>query len=104
MGAAIYTPRRAGGKLNVRAYTRAPGGQTVRDAVSFPQIEAILEILDDHDITREKIEIPLGCKDPGGLEPIARGKIRVTVPESGDFDQWLEGIAPKLLEALGWEG
>ena len=76
----------------------------MRDAVSFPQIEAILEILDDHDITREKIEIPLGCKDPGGVEPMARGKIRVTVPCSGDFDAWLEATAPEILSALGHPG
>lgn len=104
MGSAFYTPGRARGKLNLRAYTPAPGGQTLREAVSFPQIEAILEILDDHDITREKIEIPLGCEDPGGVERLARGKIRVRVPASGDFDQWLEGMEGEILAALGWEG
>lgn len=104
MGAALYTRGRARGKLNVPAYTRAPGGLTVREALSFPQIEAILEILDDHDITREKIEIPLGCDDPGGIEALARGKIRVRVPASGDFDAWLEAIQPEILAALGWKG
>jgi hypothetical protein len=77
---------------------------TVRDAVTFPQIEAILEILDDADINREKIEIPLGCRDPGSIEPLAKGRIRVVVPESGDFEEWLEATEPKILAALGHPG
>lgn len=71
-----------------------------REAVTFPQIEQILEILDDRDISRELIEIPLGCRDPGAIEPIGAGKIRVVVPSSGDFDEWLESAEPKILAAL----
>lgn len=73
----------------------------MRDAVSFPQIEQILEILDDRDINRERIVIPLGCQDPGGVTEMSRGRIQVVVPESGDFDEWLEKIEPEILEALG---
>tara|TARA_B100000029_G_scaffold483490_1_gene534699 strand:- start:379 stop:600 length:222 start_codon:yes stop_codon:yes gene_type:complete len=69
--------------------------------VSFPQIEQILEILDDADINRELIEIPLGAKDPGGIEDLGSGKVRLTVPATGDFDSWLEKISDQLLRALG---
>jgi hypothetical protein len=75
----------------------------MRDMVTFPQIEQILEILDDRGINRELIEIPLGATDPGGVQTLKNGKIRVTVPASGDFDGWLEAIEPDILAALGWE-
>jgi hypothetical protein len=74
----------------------------MREVVTFPQIEQILEILDDRDINRELIEIPLGCKDPGSVTAIGAGKIRVVVPASGDFDAWLEASEGGILEALGF--
>jgi hypothetical protein len=73
----------------------------VSDTVSFAQINQILEILDDHYINRERIEIPLGTKSPGGIEALPEQRIRVTVPEGIDFEAWLEEQAPKILEALG---
>ena len=73
----------------------------MNDAVSFAQINSILEILDDHYINRERIEIPLGTRDPGGIEPLPDDRIRVTVPSSEDFDSWLEANTDKILAALG---
>ncbi len=75
----------------------------MRDMVTFPQIEQILEILDERGINRELIEIPLGCQDPGGIKKLKNGKIRVVVPESGDFDEWVEAQEAPILDALGWE-
>ena len=74
------------------------------DTVSFAQINQILEILDDHYINRELIEIPLGTSDPGGIEPLGKDRIRVTVPRSVNFDAWLEEQAPNILKALGEDG
>ncbi len=76
----------------------------MRDAVTFPQIEQILDILDERDINREFIEIPLGCRDPGSVKRLSSGKVRLVVPASGDFDEWLEGVQAELLQALGWDG
>jgi len=73
----------------------------VSQTVSFAQITRILEILDDRYINRERIEIPLATKDPGGIEALPEQRIRVTVPSSEDFDTWLEATADKILEALG---
>lgn len=75
----------------------------MREMVTFPQIEQILEILDDRGLNRELIEIPLGTKDPGGVEKLKNGKIRVTVPTEGDFDDWVESIEAEVLSALGYE-
>ena len=75
----------------------------MKGMVSFPQIEEILEILDDHAINRELIEIPLGMKDPGGIEDLGNGRCRVTVPESQDFDAWLEELRAPLLAFYGIE-
>ena len=69
----------------------------MRDMVTFPQIEEILEILDEHDINRELIVIPLGTADPGGITPMSGGRVKVVVPESGDFDAWVESIRAELL-------
>ena len=74
----------------------------MREMVTFPQIEQILEILDDRDINRELIEIPLGCKDPGSVLPLGAGKIRVVVPASGEFDDWLAATESAILAALGF--
>ena len=73
----------------------------MNEVVSFAQINQILEILDDHYINRERIEIPLGTRDPGGIESLPDDRIRVTVPSSEDFDSWLEANADKILAALG---
>ncbi|GEM_PF-1779829 len=69
----------------------------MREMVTFPQIEEILEILDDHDINRELIVIPLGTKDPGGISKKSDGRVQVVVPESGDFDDWVTSIRAELL-------
>jgi hypothetical protein len=73
----------------------------MRDMVTFPQIEEILEILDDRDISRELIEIPLGCQDPGSVTRLASGKVRVVVAETGPFEDWLAQNEAAILEALG---
>ncbi len=72
----------------------------MREIVTFAQIERILEILDDEDINRELIEIPLGPKDPGSIESLPNGKVRVVVPASGNFEEWAESIEEVLLAAL----
>ena len=74
----------------------------MREMVTFPQIEQILEILDDRGINRERIEIPLGAEDPGGVQTLKNGKVRVTVPANGDFDEWVEAVEGDVLAALGW--
>lgn len=73
----------------------------MREMVTFPQIEEILEILDDHDINRELIVIPLGTKDPGGISRQTDGRIKVVVPASGEFDTWVESIRTELLHHFG---
>jgi hypothetical protein len=69
----------------------------VREVVTFPQIEEILDILDDHDLNRELIVIPLGPKDPGSISRQKDGRVKVVVPESGDFDEWVASIRAELL-------
>jgi hypothetical protein len=73
----------------------------MKGMVTFPQIEEILEVLDEHGINRELIEIPLGTRDPGGIQDLGGGKCRVTVPESVDFADWLDGVRAPLLAFYG---
>ena len=73
----------------------------MKGMVTFPQIEQILEILDDHGLNRELIEIPLGTKDPGGITDLGKGKVRVVVPGSVPFDEWLPTLRAPLLAFFG---
>lgn len=75
----------------------------MKGMVTFPQIEEILEILDEHMINRELIEIPLGTKDGVDIIDLGGGKCRVTVPESTPFEEWLEQIREPLLGFYGVE-
>ena len=69
----------------------------MREMVTFPEIEEILDILDEHDINRELIVIPLGTQDPGSITRQKDGRVRVVVPESGEFDEWVVAIRAELL-------
>lgn len=75
-----------------------------RDMVSFAEIERILEVLDERGISRERIEIPLGTRDPGQIKALPGARIRVVVPSSGDFETWVQNATPGILAALGHEG
>lgn len=72
-----------------------------REMVNFAQIEQILSVLDERGISRELIEIPLGTRDPGAIKALPGGRVRVVVPENGDFEQWVEQVTPAILKALG---
>jgi len=65
-------------------------------AVEPGEIEQVLALTDRLEIHRESVAIPLARRDPGGARRLGNGKIEITVPDSGDFADWLAGLEERL--------
>lgn len=66
------------------------------DAVSFQQINQILELTDQLEINREWVEIPLGAESPGVVRKLDNGKLEIVVDADTPFDEWLGVLEPKI--------
>ena len=66
------------------------------DAVSFPQINQILELIDDLEINREWVEIPLGAEYPGVVRKLENGKLEIIVDAGVPFEEWLGSLEAKI--------
>lgn len=66
-------------------------------------MDAVFVITDDLGIHRESITVPLGRRDPGGVEVLGGGHLRITVPESADPAEWAGSVLRAALAALGYE-
>ncbi len=67
------------------------------DAVSFQQINQILELTDELEINREWVEIPLGAESPGLVRKLDNGKLEIIVDADVPFDEWLGTLESKIL-------
>jgi hypothetical protein len=70
-------------------------------AVSFKQINAILELTDRLGLSREWVEIPLSPASPGIVRKLSNGKIEIVVDADVPFDQWLTGLETKITQLAG---
>ena len=70
-------------------------------AVSFKQINAILELTDRLGLSREWVEIPLSPASPGVVRKLSNGKIEIVVDADTPFDQWLTGLETKITRLAG---
>ena len=70
------------------------------DAVSFQQINQILELTDGLDINREWVEIPLGAESPGVVRKLDNGKLEIVVDAGVPFDEWLGLLEEKIREVF----
>lgn len=66
------------------------------DAVSFQQINQILELTDELEINREWVEIPLGAESPGIVRKMDNGKLEIIVDADVPFDEWLGSLETKV--------
>ena len=66
------------------------------DAVSFPQINQILELTDDLEINREWVEIPLGAESPGVVRKLENGKLEIIVDAGVPFEERLGSLEAKI--------
>jgi len=69
------------------------------DTVSFQHITRILEVIDDLEISREAVEIPLSPESPGVVRLLANGKLEIVVDADMPFDDWLQTL-PQTIQAL----
>ncbi len=66
------------------------------DAVSFPQINQILELTDRLEINREWVEIPLGAESPGVVHKLKNGKLEIIVDAGVPFEEWMGSLEAKI--------
>jgi hypothetical protein len=65
------------------------------NVVTPAQMGRILAVVDSMSIHREAVVVPLGPEGRGGVRLVGN-KIEVTVPEEGDFEAWLRGLAATI--------
>ncbi len=70
------------------------------DAVSFQQINQILELTDDLEINREWVELPLGAESPGVVRKLENGKLEIIVDGDQPFDEWLGTLEEKIRDVF----
>jgi len=73
-------------------------------AVSFQQINQILELTDDLEINREWVEIPLGAESPGVVRKLENGKLEIVVDADVPFEEWLGALEPKIRDVFEVDG
>ena len=69
------------------------------DTVSFQHITRILGVIDELEISREAVEIPLAPESPGVVRMLSNGKLEIVVDATMPFDDWLETL-PQKIQAL----
>jgi hypothetical protein len=73
-------------------------------AVSFQQILQILALTDEMDISREAVDIPLTPESPGVVRRLPNGKFEIVVDADLPFEEWLQGLEPKIQRLMSQEG
>lgn len=68
------------------------------EAVSFAQINRILELTDRLGLNREWVEIPLSPERPGLVRRLANGKLEIVVDADEPFDDWLTSLEERILQ------
>ena len=66
------------------------------DTVSFQHITKILELIDQLEISREAVEIPLSPESPGIVRKLSNGKIEIVVDADVPFEEWLLTLPEKI--------
>jgi hypothetical protein len=66
------------------------------ETVSFQHITRILGVIDDMEISREAVEIPLSPESPGVVRRLSNGKLEIVVDAEMPFDDWLQTLPQKI--------
>ena len=69
--------------------------------VTFAQINRILELTDEMEMDRKRIEIPLYAMSPGKIQKLPNGKIEIVVDADVPFDEWLVAAKQRLQQVAG---
>lgn len=65
-------------------------------------MERLFEVVDDLEISREAIQVPLLPAGGGAVRSLPNGRIEIVVPE-GDLEGWLPELR-RLLEPMAGAG
>jgi hypothetical protein len=71
--------------------------------ITQSDMDAVFAVTDELGIHRESITVPLARRNPGGVEELGGGQLRITLPESRDAASWAAGEMRAFLERLGYE-
>jgi len=66
-------------------------------------MEAVFQVTDELGIHRESVTVPLARRDPGGVEDLGKGQLRISLPESTPSVEWAETVLRAELSRLGYE-
>lgn len=69
--------------------------------ITMRDMEVIFSVTDSLGIHRESVSVELTREDPGSISRSPRGKIEITVPESGTIEEFSQLIRQDL-EAMGY--
>ncbi|MDA0733522.1 MAG: hypothetical protein O2909_05025 [Chloroflexi bacterium] len=69
--------------------------------ITMQDMEVIFSVTDSLGIHRESVSVELTKEDPGAIAKSSRGKIEITVPESGTVEEFSLLIRHDL-EAMGY--
>ncbi len=70
------------------------------EVVTIREIEKIFEVTDALGIHREEVVIPLAPADPGSVVH-EKGKLRIVVDATADFETWMKGLEARIRAARG---
>lgn len=62
------------------------------------EMNAIFEVVDDLELSRESIQVPLLPEGAGRVERLASGKIEIVVPADRPLGEWLSELERRLRE------
>ncbi len=62
-------------------------------------MQRLFAVTDEIPLDRESIEVPLELRGAGGVERLAGGRVRITLPDSDDLEKFLEEL-PATIAAL----
>jgi hypothetical protein len=69
--------------------------------ITMRDMEIIFSVTDSLGIHRESVSVELSREDPGSISRSSRGKIEITVPESGTIEEFSQLIRQDL-KAMGY--
>ena len=64
--------------------------------VTQDEMNQILTLVDELEISREAIQVPLAPSGAGAVERASDGRIKITVPADVALDEWLPSLRERI--------
>ena len=66
--------------------------------LSMAQMNRVFDVVDDLEISREKVQVELLPAGAGSVERLASGRLGVTLPAERDLEGWLPVLRARLTD------